>query len=634
MKYKTTVHLNTNIINTRIFYRIVTLMAATITVCHTGKAQFTIIDDLRGNNYPHIVVGGGDNPNDGTAYFTSGIDDPVGSGWLRLTKDSTNRKGYAYINRSFPSGMGVLVDFEYKMWRTRNDNNHGGADGICVFLFDANSPFRLGGYGGSLGYAPNTNSDPPVTEGLAGGYIGVGLDAYGNFSSPSNPDEGRNGGEGREPNSIVLRGPTINDPDLTNYYLAGTAAPGGSSVDYDNINITQRPSSDQFYRRVQITIMPIRDEDDNLKYEIAVQWSRTPGGAFEPLITYITDDPPPEEMKVGFAASTGSGFNYHEIRNILVTTLGNLRTVKLADRDYLIPDGASGGEDNKDITYTIEVVNDTDAPIKDILLRDTLKDAYGNTLTTGTFEITDIAIVPDPDVWITTPSSPTIGQTRPNIIEGKVSIAANSTGYIRVRGTLKLTPPGNHVVNTVKLHVPEGTDQDTLNNISHVRTPVYAEGVDLILGDIVPDGRCIDYVDGNTFMVQVSNLGTDDANLNDDENIVTVTITHPPGITLTPIDHLGWSESHVDTTYTFQLTTPSPPTLSRGFTHPQAIRFRLTPQLTDIPTRSAYTVSATVAQFNDEDDDNDENNTSTASLRNCAIISNPMIHQRVKWWNE
>lgn len=596
-----------------------------VLICLAGQAQFTIIDDLRGNNYPDIIIGGPGAPQ-GEAYFTSGIVDPVGSGWLRLTEDKTNQRGFAYIDRSFPSGMGVLVDFEYKMWRTASDGTYQGADGLSVFLFDADADFRLGGYGGSLGYAPNTNSTPAVTQGLAGGYVGVGIDAYGNFS---NPTEGRNGGDGREPNSIVLRGPTTGDANTTNRYLAGVQLSddvGANELDYDHIT-GHRPASGIFYRRVQITIF--YNEAASL-YDIVVSWTKEPGGDFTELITYQTKDPPPARMKVGFAASTGSGFNYHEIRNILVTTLGNLRTVKLADRDYLIPANATGGENNNEVTYTIEVVNDTPAPIDGIVLRDTIKDAHGNVLTSGpgaVFEITGITSL-DADAWL---APPVIGWEG-NIIDGLVSIKPRRTGRIQVTGILHQTPLGNHIVNTVKLHVPEGTDQDTLNNISHVRTPVYADGVDLILGEVIPDARCINFVEGNAFTLQVSNLGTHDADLM--ANSITVTVSHPQGLKIEPIGLQGWTwvSSTPDlTSHEFRLDDPSVSILRRGFTHPDAIRLRLTPELTDIPSRDAYTVTAVVKQEDDTANGNEGNNTSDASVQNCHVTSNPMIRQPIKW---
>ena len=115
------------------------------------------------------------------AKLTSGDEDPVNAGWLRLTSDGNDQKGYAYVNKSFPSTLGVLIDFEYTMWRTRPDNTYHGADGISVFLFDAQygpGNFTLGYYGGSLGYANRETNQPGVT----GGYLGIGLDAYGKFA--------------------------------------------------------------------------------------------------------------------------------------------------------------------------------------------------------------------------------------------------------------------------------------------------------------------------------------------------------------------------------------------------------------------------------------------------------------------
>ena len=146
-----------------------------------AKAQFTITENFKGNSVGSNIILGGD-PG---AYLTSGNPDPVNQGWLRLTKDELSQRGYAYINNSFPSTLGVYIDFEYKTWRSK----YGSADGICIFLFDADTPtFRIGAFGGSLGYAASTlNGYKP---GLAGAYLGVGLDEFGNFASN---DEGKDG---------------------------------------------------------------------------------------------------------------------------------------------------------------------------------------------------------------------------------------------------------------------------------------------------------------------------------------------------------------------------------------------------------------------------------------------------------
>ena len=139
---------------------------------------------------PNIIRGGG------ASFTAQNGTDPIGSGWLRLTSAQRDQAGFVYINKDLPSTLGVLIDFEYKTWRDVDQLvGQPGGDGFAMFLFDALVPFRIGGFGGSLGYAPNTGN----AEGLAGGYIGIGFDEYGNFS---NPTQGRVGGPGVQCNAI------------------------------------------------------------------------------------------------------------------------------------------------------------------------------------------------------------------------------------------------------------------------------------------------------------------------------------------------------------------------------------------------------------------------------------------------
>src|SRR5690554_940994 len=257
-----------------------------------AKAQFTITDNFKGSTVQDVILGD-------DAKLTSGDEDPVNAGWLRLTNDGTNRKGYAYVNKSFPSTLGVLIDFEYTMWRTRADNTYYGADGISVFLFDAQygpGNFQLGAYGGSLGYA-NLNQETGVT----GGYLGLGLDAYGNFGAAT---ENKNGGASdRRPNAVIFRGPTTSSSNTTNPYRSGVTifedgtiidalgTPAGivteNVIDYNTATST-RPTHTQFYRRVQIEIIPTGTGS----YDIKVRWATEFGGDFRELMTYQTADVP------------------------------------------------------------------------------------------------------------------------------------------------------------------------------------------------------------------------------------------------------------------------------------------------------------------------------------------------------
>src|SRR5690606_390134 len=191
------------------------------------------------------------------------------------------------------------------------------------------------------------------------------------------------------PNSIALRGPTTStnpaDP-TTNRYLYGTTLfdddtfddalnmngdPQQNVIDY-NTTTSTRPSQSTFYRRVQIEIEPTSDG----KFEITVKWAKVYGGAFTDLITYVSEDVPPSFLKLGFAASTGGGYNNHEIRNILVSTPGNLRVYKLSSKDVMRSVPGAGTEN--EVSFNLEVTNDTDSELSTIDITDQFTDGDGN----------------------------------------------------------------------------------------------------------------------------------------------------------------------------------------------------------------------------------------------------------------
>ncbi len=177
----------------------------------------------------------------GSAALTgNGSIDPNGDGWLRLTGKSTYQTGFVYYNKSIPANQGLIIDFDYASW------GGNGADGISFFLFDGTtSTFNIGANGGSLGYAQKCG-----LNGLSGGYLGIGLDEFGNFS---NPNECRIGGPGYRPDSVAIRGP---GSLLTGYaYIAGSSR---LTTGIDTPNVATRPSqiSDR-YRHVRIIIEPV-----------------------------------------------------------------------------------------------------------------------------------------------------------------------------------------------------------------------------------------------------------------------------------------------------------------------------------------------------------------------------------------
>lgn len=421
----------------------------------TINAQFTIVNTLKTTDASGLKVGD-------HAYLTAakGLD-ANGSGFLRLTDATGNQKGYMYVKQSFPTSLGVIADFEYKMWRNVADNTYFGADGFTVFLFDGSvdeNSFQLGGYGGSLGYA--TYSNPANTLGLTGGYLGLGFDAYGNYARQA---ENRNGGLSTFlPNAIVLRGVTSPTYNLSNLYLASAALGDRSGtlddirkrneIDY-NTTTTTRPSDNLFYRRVQVAINKVGGN-----YVITVKWRKQGETIFTDVISYTmnaTTYPLPPTLKLGFAGSTGGGFNNQEIRNILLTTPGNLRVDSRTNTSFTC------NEQKTPVTFKVEVTNDTAANLTAINFNSRITDAANTLLTNNQFKITSITTT-----GFTNSTIP--GSSATNQISGVVGLAGNKSGIVTITGEYFKggVKTNNKFLNTSTVSSAEITDIDETNNIT------------------------------------------------------------------------------------------------------------------------------------------------------------------------
>lgn len=421
--------------------------------CGILSAQFTVTNSFRNNDASGLKLG-----DMATLTAATGVD-PNGEGWLRLTNAVTFQKGYMYILQSFPTNLGILADFEYKAWRSSNDG-YNGADGFSVFLFNGSvteAEFKLGGYGGSLGYA--TYSNPAGTTGLSGGYIGVGFDEYGNFARAN---ENRNGGTSVEvPNSVVLRGPTSPIYNQSNLYFThtalgtrtGTAAEirNRNEIDYNTITAI-RPTDSQFYRRFQLEIKRV-----GANYQVIVKWRKQGETTFTDIITHTINSatyPIPPTLKLGFAGSTGGGYNYHEIRNILLTTPGNIRVDSRSDMTMVCND------QNTRVTLNIEVTNDTPVALSNINFRNEIQNSVGVLLNTNQFKITSLSTT-----GFTVSNLPTSSFTT-NVVSGKLGLPANKSGIVTITGEYyQKALKNNETFKSVStVDTSEVTDTDTSNN--------------------------------------------------------------------------------------------------------------------------------------------------------------------------
>lgn len=150
---------------------------------------------------PNVLIPSGAGTNQAT--FTSD--------GLQLTSNAANLFGAVIFDAvSFSPANGMDIEFEYVMYGN-GSASYGAGDGLMFFLFDGNVTPNIGARGAGLGYtynrAQSTYSSLRKT-GLAGAYLGVGFDYYGNNRLRRFQAESRVGGinaaEVRD--QITLRG--------------------------------------------------------------------------------------------------------------------------------------------------------------------------------------------------------------------------------------------------------------------------------------------------------------------------------------------------------------------------------------------------------------------------------------------
>jgi hypothetical protein len=231
----------------------------------------------------------------------------VVGGRLRMTEAVGNQATSATYQRLYPAANNlVVVEFDYYAWSTQGGT---GADGVAVILSDAGITPQPGAFGGSLGYAQKgAGTDCPNCPGFAGGWLGIALDEYGNFSTAT---EGRVGGSGFRPQSVSIRGSAAG-----NYqYLTGTGANLDPRIDVRGTT-TAAPR-----HRYRITV------DSRVAGQALVSVQRKTGSDFTDVIpefnalAFAGQAPVPENFFLSFTGSTGGSNNNHELDNLSICAL-------------------------------------------------------------------------------------------------------------------------------------------------------------------------------------------------------------------------------------------------------------------------------------------------------------------------
>lgn len=228
----------------------------------------------------------------------------INSNRLNVTQDKGNQASSITYQRLFPGdGNLVQVEFDYFAW---SNNSGTGGDGLAIILSDASITPQPGSYGGALGYAQRNNG----TAGFSGGWIGVGLDEYGNFS---NPNEGKIGGPGFRAQAIAIRGSA-----KSNYkYLMGTAANLSPTIDKRN-STSAAPN-----HKYRLTV----DSRTSGKAIISLERDVKNGSGYQTLISPFDavaisgQGAVPDNFYISLTASTGGSTNNHELDNFNLCAL-------------------------------------------------------------------------------------------------------------------------------------------------------------------------------------------------------------------------------------------------------------------------------------------------------------------------
>ena len=309
-----------------------------------------------GSNFACLTASGNNNKT-GPLFTCSAPTDSQGSGTLRFTQATTGEEGGVFASTSVPTSQGLDVTFNSYQWGGT------GADGLAFVLAAVNPanpviPSVMGQSGGALGYsAQNSN-----TNGLSYGYLGVGFDSYGNFSNkyegsgctdPPNID-GPMAGE------VVVRGPgngTVGYCALQSSAATSTSQKltlrsttrAGSLVPVEVVfNPTSSPITTASGLSVpagdyNVTFTPVGGTAKSLVGALPV----VPSGLYP--ASWVTSSGIPKQLVFGWVASTGSITDYHEINNVVVTSINPVPVLAVSQTSY----AASTLTQGSPVTYTV-----------------------------------------------------------------------------------------------------------------------------------------------------------------------------------------------------------------------------------------------------------------------------------------
>lgn len=226
---------------------------------------------------------------------------------LRFTEAGRNQSTASSYQRLFPAANN-LVEIEFDHFAYGGN----GADGIAIVLSDATVTPKPGAFGGPLGYGFKSGE-----PGFAGGWLGIGIDEYGNYSN-----EGGTGDKpGRRRQSVALRGSGTNE---TGYeYLAGACNDGTTNTSGSCLDPEVDDNNSGDTHRYKIVVDSRNNGESNVEIFRKLgsgSWS-TIVGPINVLDNQYSQSDIPQDFLLSITGSTGGSTNIHEIDNFQVCAL-------------------------------------------------------------------------------------------------------------------------------------------------------------------------------------------------------------------------------------------------------------------------------------------------------------------------
>ncbi|MFI7591591.1 fibronectin type III domain-containing protein [Micromonospora sp. NPDC049359] len=300
--------------------------------------------------------------------------DPQGAGKLRLTPATVNRQGGVFGAVSVPTSQGLHLTFNTYQYGGSNP----GADGLAFALAavdpaNPRSPATLGQTGGSLGYSAAFNG---VSAGLSNGYLGIGLDVFGNFSSSTyqgtgctNPPYISTTG-GKVPGQVVVRGPGRNGVGYCaiNSTASSTSAPAlalrastraASVVPVEVvINTTASPYTTDTgittpAGQYQVRFTPVGGSARTLTGALPVV-----SPSLYPSPTWLNASGYPRQLAFGWVGSTGSVTDFHEIDEARTVSFNQVPDLNVSQTSAV----AASPQPGDPVTYSITAGVDAGTP--------------------------------------------------------------------------------------------------------------------------------------------------------------------------------------------------------------------------------------------------------------------------------